>query len=53
MAICLLASPFKTSYGVNTRNTKKITMTTKNSIDGLAQLLYKAIMSKAIVINTM
>jgi hypothetical protein len=49
---CLLANPFNTSSGVSTPETRKVKTANRNNIDGLAQLLYKATISMAMVVNT-
>ena len=47
-----MANPFNTSSGVRIPEIRKIKTVSKNSTDGLAKLLYKAIMRKAMVVNT-
>ncbi len=52
IAICLLANPFKTSSGIKIPETRKTKTTPRNNTDDRAQFLYKAMMSKTIVANT-
>jgi hypothetical protein len=48
----LFDKPFKISSGVRMPEIRKVKTAIRNSTDGLAQLLYKAMISKTMVVNT-